>query len=273
MFSVLIIAGLVALALACRSFNNRYLAKAGWLIMLAATYLAGYALFGGSHVAGAAALSCWFLLPWVEILGRVRRLRFPLSGEISHRFPPSAEVFPELDDLTEEVVSAGFKEQDDTGWKWDETDHFMRLFYHPGQKVLAAIGLAQQGNFAVSYVSVTSRAADGHSYTTSNYPFSYSMQFSPEHHVRRFEGAESFEELLAEHHAFLASSGMNESDVLPLDAEHLDDYIEHDMEQQIEHNIKVGVLEPAADGEKIFRYSWRGCIFLWLQIVKDMIRV
>ena len=43
------------------------------------------------------------------------------------------------------------------------------------------------------------------------------------------------------------------------------------MQQQIQHNVSIGVLEPA--GEDVFRYTWRGCWFLWLQVVKDMIRV
>jgi hypothetical protein len=33
----------------------------------------------------------------------------------------------------------------------------------------------------------------------------------------------------------------------------------------------VGVLEPA--GDDVLRYTWRGCWFLWLQVVKDMLRV
>ena len=41
--------------------------------------------------------------------------------------------------------------------------------------------------------------------------------------------------------------------------------------RQIDHNLRVGVLESA--GEGFIRYSWRGCVFLWLQVVKDMIRV
>ena len=51
----------------------------------------------------------WFLLPWVEIVGRVRKLRFPLRSEVKHRFPPSREVFPDLDEITEEVEKAGFE--------------------------------------------------------------------------------------------------------------------------------------------------------------------
>ena len=58
-----------------------------------------------------------------------------------------------------------------------------------------------------------------------------------------------------------------------LKADELGHYIEADMAVQIRHNVQVGVLTPSGDEGKLFRYTWRGCIFLWLQIVKDMIRV
>ena len=130
----LIVAGLIVLAYACRTFENRYVAKAGWIAMLGATYLGAF-FISGSHVAGATALALWFFLPWLEILGRVRKLRFPTQSEVKHRFPPSTEVFPDLGELSEEAEARGFVAADDAGWKWDETDHFMRLFYHPELRI------------------------------------------------------------------------------------------------------------------------------------------
>ena len=43
------------------------------------------------------------------------------------------------------------------------------------------------------------------------------------------------------------------------------------MISQINHNISVRLIEPVGNG--LLRYSWRGCIFLRVQVVKDMIRV
>ncbi len=269
--TLLVIAALVVFAFGCRTFENRYVAKLGWIGLLAASYLAGYRLFGRSHWAGATAVAMWFLLPWLEIATRVRKLRFPLKSEVKNRFPPSLDVFPDLDVLSDEAEKAGFTEAQDTGWKWDETDHFMRLFYHAEKKTQAAISLAQQGDFAFSYVSLTSRTADHITITTTNYPFSYTMKLSPEHLVNRYSGAESMDDLMGEHERFMARSGVVPGELAQQNAEQLQSYLEEDMISQINHNITARILEPAGDG--LFRYSWRGCIFLWVQVVKDMIRV
>ncbi len=272
MFLTLIIAGLIVFAFACRTFHNRYISKLGWIALLAATYTGGYAL-SGSNAVGAAALSLWFLLPWVEILSRVRKLRFPLRSTMASRFPPSRDIFPDLGELTAEVEELGFEEAENTGWKWEETDHFMRLFYHAEQRTQAAVSLAQDSNFAVSFVSVTSRSQDGRIWTTSNYPFSFTMHFSPEQQVNRYVEAESFDDMLEHHRRFLFDHGVQTQDLVELDVEQLSNYLGDDLTHQIEHNVQVGVLEPAGESGETLRYSWRGCFYLWVQVVKDMIRV
>jgi hypothetical protein len=222
-------------------------------------------------IAGAVFVSAWFMLPWLEILGRVRHLRFPIIGKLGHRFPPSEDDFPDLASISAEIEAAGFTEADNTGWKWEGTDHFMRLFYHADLRLQAAASLAAQETMAVSYVSVTSRTTDGRSVTTSNYPFSYSMQFGPQHLVQRFEAAESFTQLTERHEKFLQELKLSHEHLADQDPDALVLQIEQDMEQQIRHNVAVGVLLPA--GEHVFRYSWRGYLFLWRQIVWDMLRV
>ena len=270
MFEFLVIAALIVLALACRTSQSRLIAKVGLLALFSATYLSAYWLTD-SHVAGAASLLLWILLPWVEIVGRVRKLRFPIQSVVKHRFPPTRDDFPELPELTAEVESAGFEEKDNTGWTWDATDNFMRLFFHSEKRMQAAINLAQQEEFALSYVSLTSRTRDGFTYTTSNYPFSFTMKFAPQHKVNRYVGAVSFEDLLASHQDFLEKNKVTESSLRDLDLENLPTYVEGDMSHQIAHNLSVGVLEATTDG--MTRYTWRGCFFLWCQVVKDMILV
>jgi hypothetical protein len=266
----LYLAAMVVFAFACRTFANRYVRKLGWLGLLAASYMLGYFLTE-SHAAGAFGIAIWFMLPWLEIVGYIRRLRFPLKSEVKGRFPPSVDLFPELNELTEEIESHGFERVEDTGWKWSDTDHFMRLFYHAQRKVQAAIGLAQQDGFAFSYVSVTSRTQNGTTYTTSNYPFPPTMQLSPSQRHHRHMGADSMQDMLDAHMDFLSSQGLEDGDFIGLNAEQLPAYIERDMSAQIDHNINVGLIELIGDGE--FRYSWRGCFFLWFQIVKDMVQI
>lgn len=264
-------ASLVAFGMGCRTFENRYVLKTGLIAFMAASYMGGFFISGGSHWVGATAVAMWFLLPWLEIVGRVRKLRFPIKSEVKHRFPPSKDLFPDLDALSTEAEEAGFEEIEDTGWKWDETDHFMRLFYHKEKRLQAAISLAQQADYAFSYVSLTSRTTDGVTITTSNYPFSFTMKFSPSQLVNRYAGAESMDDLVESHERFMERHHIKAEELDDQDIERLHTYLERDMISQINHNISARIIEPVGNG--LFRYSWRGCIFLWFQVVKDMIRV
>ena len=266
----LYLAGTVVFAFACRTCQNRYLFKLGSLALLAATYLAGYFLTG-SHAAGGCGIALWFVLPWVEIVARVRHMRFPLKSEVKSSFPPSRDTFPDLDTISREVENEGFVRVDDAGWKWHEADHFMRLFYHEGKRAQASVALAQQEGMAFSYVSVTTRIPSGVIYTTTNYPFPPTMQYSPTQRINRHFHAESMADLLATHEDFLQSQAIDLEDRLPLDTEQLPAYIERDMSTQIDHNLNAGLIEVIGEGE--FRYSWRGCFYLWFEIVKDMVRV
>ena len=269
--SALLIGALIAFAFGCRSFENRFVQKLGWLCLLGASYLVGLQLSGGSHWLGATCVGAWFLLPWLEIVGRVRQLRYPIKSEVKNRFPPSRDVFPDLGALTEEAEEEGFAKIEDTGWVWDDTDHFMRLFYHEELRTQAAISLAQQDGFAFSYVSLTSRTEDGLSITTSNYPFSLTMKLSPQQLMNRCLGAESMAALVESHEAYLGKNQISNEELAQQDTERLHWYVERDMISQINHNISVHIIEPI--GNDLFRYSWRGCFYLWFQVVKDMIRI
>jgi hypothetical protein len=97
------------------------------------------------------------------------------------------------------------------------------------------------------------------------------MKHSPKQRLNRFTHAGSFSDLLERHENFLHAEGIRLEDLALQDTEYLHAYIERDMSVLIDHNITAGVIEPTGNGE--FRYSWRGCIFLYWQVVKDMLRV
>jgi hypothetical protein len=267
---IMYLAALVAFALGCRSFENRWLRKLGWVCLLAASYMLAW-LLTGAHLAGALAVSLWFLAPWLEIAGRVRRLRFPLRSEIRHRFPPSREVFPHLPDMTAEVEQAGYEEVEDAGWTHHDTEHFVRLLWNGDKRVLASINIALHGEMGFGYASLTSRTESGLSLTTSNFPFPPPMRFAPWQRVNRVTRVESFEDLEHAHLDFLQRQRVAVEDLASPEAEAWRGHMEDDMTRQIQHNLESGVIERAGDGE--YRYSWRGCWFLWVQVVKDMLAV
>ena len=97
------------------------------------------------------------------------------------------------------------------------------------------------------------------------------MKFTPMHRVNRYADALSFEDLLGSHQEFLFLHALEACDLAEMDADELPTFIQKDMRHQIDHNVTVGVLEPV--GEGLFRYTWRGCFFLWGQVLKDMLRV
>ncbi|RYD34968.1 MAG: hypothetical protein EOP86_09690 [Verrucomicrobiaceae bacterium] len=269
MNSLLIIVGTAALGYALRTFAHPLPRKLGALSYLVASYVAGLSLTG-VHAGGVAAVASWFLLPWVEIVLRVRRLRLPLEKSLRHRFPPSRQDFPQLTELTGELESEGFEQTDDAGFDWQEMRQFLRVCYHAPSKTQAIIHLNQQSNLSVVFVSITSRALDGRIITSSNYPFSWTMQAPPNLVLHRVPGADSFAALLAEHRAMLAERSIGENDLTTPGAEGLAEQLQADLDQQVTHNLLRGLIVKA--GEGTFRYSWRGCFYLWAQLVKDMVR-
>ena len=89
--------------------------------------------------------------------------------------------------------------------------------------------------------------------------------------MNRYTYADSMEDLMAEHAEFLKSQGLEVTDLSALESEQLSTFIEQDMNDQIHYNISVGLIEMAGNSE--FRYSWRGCFYLWFEVVKDMVKV
>ena len=201
---VLIILSLLLLAWACRTYNNRYIAKLGWVAIVVASYFSGYFVSGNEPLWGIMGVALWFVFPWVEILGRVSKLRFPIISEVKHRFPPSRDIFPDLDEISSEVEASGFEQTDDAGWKWEDTDNFVRIFYHQAKRLQATINIAQQGDFVFSHACLTTRTEDGHAYMTTNYPFSLTMKLGPKQIMNRCNDAEVFEDMLQSHESFLA---------------------------------------------------------------------
>lgn len=82
-----VVAAVGVLSVALRSFQNQAFFRIGTLGFIATSFLAGW-LLGGSMVLGAVFASTWFLLPWLEILTRVRRLRLPLDRQLEKCPPP-----------------------------------------------------------------------------------------------------------------------------------------------------------------------------------------
>ena len=267
---LLLILGVAALSVALRSFYHPLLRKLGALGVLATSFVIGWKLSGYWQI-GLVCTASWLLLPWLEILTRVRRLTLPLEKNLRHKAPPSAEAFPALDELTHEIEAEKFEHVDDIGWDWDDYAQFFRLFYKTAERTQAAVCLIDQHDVAFFYLSISSRATDGTIWTTWNYPFSYSLKLVPQWRVNRLGSDQTFLQVYESHRQFLNENRVRLEDLADPDPETIQLEIQKDLRAQITHNIAAGVLKQNAAGE--IRYSWRGMFFIWLQFLRDLVRL
>lgn len=263
--------GVLVFAIALRSFDNRFLRKLGALGILAASFLAFYLPTENLYF-GIFGVSIWFLLPWVELLTRIRKMRLPFKKNLEKQPPPNASRFPSLNEFTNEIEDAGFEYVCDTGWAWDGIYQFYRVFYLAEEKAQAAICFTEQENMSWAYVSITSRHKDGKSFRSSNLPFSNPMKIAPDIVLRQNPRADNFDQLLREHRNWLDGLAYDSEDFLEENPEEIPRLIEEETGRQISHNLDSGLIAPAEEDE-MFRYSWRGLFYLYFQLVKDMVKM
>lgn len=268
--NLLLILGVLVLSLGLRSFHHVLLQKLGALGIVATSFLGGWLLSDYWQV-GVVCASSWLLLPWLELLTRVRRLTLPIEKNLRQKTPPNAETFPALSELTDEIEGEHFEHHADTGWDWEDYQQFFRLFYKTTDRTQAAICFIDQHHIAFYYLSISSRAKDGRIWTTWNYPFSYSLRLVPEWRVNRLRGDRTFFEIYESHKNFLSRNAVHLDDLEDLDPDKIQEEIQKDLRTQVAHNIASGVLTK--DGAGGVRYSWRGLFFIWCQFLRDLVRL
>lgn len=271
MRETLIVIGLFVLAAALRSSRKNISRKAGALVFLFASFYLFYAICGNIY-AGLLGASLWFFLPWVELLTRVRHLRMPLNNRLHHRNPPNPSFFPNAVEAAAGMEEAGFEHVTDCTWQWSGMQQHYRLFWNPEERAFASVCLCEQDDVAFAFIAVTSTDTSGGIWRTTNFPFSPSLQCCPQLHWNHVPCEKScFHQILKDHRDYLERKKIRPDNLLIPDPENLEEKIEAEMKQQIDHNLKAGIIELTGDGH--FQYSKRGLVFLWSQLIKDMIRL
>ena len=268
--SILLVLGFAVLGMAFRSFQHGVMQRLGIICLLITSYLVGY-LVSGSWITGLAVASIWIFLPWLEILTRIRTLRMPVERELQHKNPPDRDLFPRLDELTDEIEEEGFELVNDFGCDWDTQEQFMRLFHRAEDQTQAAICLIDQGEVAFYYISLITRSQDGRVFMTWNYPFSYALKFLPETHIHRVRPTLQFDAMCVAHGKLLIKESFSRDSVLRFDPHQIRELLQQDLSAQITHNVKAGLLERV-DSEKV-RYTWRGMFYLWFRFLWDFVRL
>src|SRR5712671_7380519 len=242
LFKLFILLGAGILAVALRCFQCSFSQKAGAIAILVVSYLLVY-FATDSHVLGAVAAAAWFFLPWVEILTRIRALRLPKEKQLRPKSPPSSDTFPTLNEITREIENEGFVHVNDAGWDWEDYRQFFRLFYKSEDRAQATICLNEQHDLSFYYLRISSRSRTGVIWTTWNYPLSYGLKLTPHFRINRQRPDQSFWQLYQSHRQFLRRSNVDVGEIDALDEERMQAEIEHDLRDQIAHNIDQGVLQ------------------------------
>lgn len=269
-FEILTVVGLLVAAFALKTFMQPAVRKLGAVLILVASFLAGYFLTD-SYLGGVAGILLWFVLPLIPLLTRIRRLRLPVEKSLENRPPPTANQFPMLNDFTDEIEAEDFEYVSDKGWEWEDSRQYFRIFYHEEERQQAVICLNEQEDVSFAFVSIVCRTKYGQTYRTWNYPFSHTMKTTPGVLMNTVAKADSFAALLDAHRNFLGLNKVDPEEIQVEDEKSLQQAMEEEIRLQVRHNLDRGLI--ALSGEGTFRYSWRGLFFLWGQFVKDMVRL
>jgi hypothetical protein len=271
MRETLIVIGLLVLAMALRSARRNFARKLGALVFLAATFFFFY-FISGNVFAGIVGACIWFFLPWIELLTHVRHLRMPLNNRLRHKNLPNPSFFPNALQAASGMEEAGFEHVSDCGWQWSGMQQHFRLFWHPEERAVASVCLCEQDEVAFAFISITSRDESGNIWRTTNFPFAPTLRCAPNLRWNHVPCEKScFHLILKDHRQFLGKMGIKNENLLIPDPESLEENIEAEMRNQVDHNLSGGIIRLTADGH--FQYSKRGLLFLWGQFIKDMIRL
>ncbi len=268
--NLLLVMGVAVLGLALRSLGHPLLFRLGSWIIVGASFFAGW-LMTSSVLVGVLLAVSWFFLPWIEIIFRLRKVRLPLERFLESQTPPSRTVFPGFNELTDEVEAEGFHHVADVGWEDDHIHQFYRVFRDQTSTTQACICLAEQGDLAFFYLTLTSRTPAGRAFLSWNYPFAYGLQFSPMVRLNRLPSSKTFAEMTREHLRFLREEGIADGAMEKFDEQQIVGVMQNDLQRHVRHNLEVGILTK--DGDNLIRYTFRGMVFLWLQFLRDAVRI
>lgn len=273
MQKTLLVVGLAVMAIGLRSSRSPMIRKVGALLFLVTSFLAA-AFIAHCWWAGVLGLVPWLMLPWVELLTRIRRLRLPGDNRLRHRETPDPSFFPHAAEAAVDLEEFGFEHVGDCDWEWSGMQQYLQIYWHPEEMAEATICLCEQGDVAFSFLSMTSRDRSGRILRTTNFPFSPTLKCPPHllwNHVPCERN--SVDLILGDHRRFLEKCRASAETLMVPDPEQIEEAIEAEMKCQIRHNLEAGIIRPSQDEVGTFEYSTRGLFFLWRQFVKDMVRL
>ncbi len=265
--AVLLLAGLCLL-----NVRRPLWRKLGMTLIWMACSFGAYCLTGSLLMALTLVLA-WILFPVWEMVFVLRQLRVPRHRGLTDAHPPR-DASQELEEVSAELRHAGFEKLDECRLNPSDHEQYYRLFDRGDGRVQATIGYIAQGAIGFHFLAFGSQGLDGRRWVTWDYPLTYGLSMPPNFALYRVLESENVAELYQAHLDFLAANSIKDEDLFV--AERTPQVararLEQALNQQIEHNISRGFLEPTANSEaENFSYSWRGTLYVAGQILRDLI--
>jgi hypothetical protein len=271
MSGFLLIAGVVVFSLALRTIDSLLVRKLSVFGFLTASFLIGW-FASDWWPMGLVFVSFWLVWPWYDLITRYRKIAMPADKTLRHKQPPHREFFPALDELTEEIEGEGFEHLEDLGRDWEEMQQFFRIFHKADERIQAAICLVEQEQIGFYYLRLVSRSTDGTVWTTWNYPFAPNLKPAPEWKLNRESSEKNLPAIARQpsrlpgtprrrdrRAAILRGRASRRSKCRPSSAP------------------KSPTISPPASCRRspdgAIRYTWRGLFFIWLQFLRDFVRL
>jgi len=234
---------------------------------------AGAYVLTNSLILAVTMLMAGVFLPAWEIVFVLRQLRVPRHRGLVDAHAPH-EAARELDEIGAELRESGFEQLDECRLNPSDHEQYYRIFDRGDGRVQATIGYIAQGAVGFHFLAFGSQSPDGRRWVTWDYPLTYGLSMPPNFALYRALQCESVADLYQSHLEFLAINGLKDSDLVAGEKtpQAARARLEQALNQQIEHNISRGYLEPASKSSTDnFSYSWRGTLYVAGQILRDLL--
>ncbi len=246
--------------------------KLGMTLVWLASAVGAYCLTG-SLLMALAMLLAWIFFPVWEMVFVLRQLRVPRHRGLADAHAPR-DASDELEEVSAELREAGFEQLDECRLNPSDHEQYYRLFDRGDGRVQATIGYIAQGAVGFHFLAFGSQGLDGRRWVTWDYPLTYGLSMPPNFALYRVLQSENVAELYQAHLDFLEANDLKDEDLFAAEKtpQVARARLEQALNQQIEHNISRGYLEPSANSEnENFSYSWRGTLYVAGQILRDLL--
>lgn len=271
MQTALVTIALLVLAAGLRLTRVRMAKKLGAFIFLLAMAFLGWQI--ASHWIGAViSVGIWFLIPIIEILYSKRRARYPLKPTPVDSVPEvEEEFFPHATSYREQLAELGFEELDNLSWNWLEATQHHRFYWNPELNTVASVCLCELERLAFTFVIFHSELADGTVLRTTNYPFTSPLLHPPKTHWKHVACEEKFvPSILKSHKSLIDKHNSKTCSLMIPDPETVREKWTQEYIERFQYNEKKGII---TQNNNHFRYTSYGYFYLWVQAVKDFIRL